>query len=148
MERDALIDLIAKEVIRRLQEKNEPQKILIVSNRENHDFDALNYAVETHAEVVNPGKYAYIIISGADFQAIHSPETRARDNPPPEAEPREPDSDSGDVFDLTHSRVIQEREIQRIKSGYSAIRVNAKAIITPLARDSIRSRGLKLLKMR
>lgn len=141
---DKLVEMVTAEIIRRMSQQAS-DKILVLGKDSNcpiagclqSKFDA---AVEPNLD--NVDEYGFVVLPVGYLNKLLSRTTSSEIKESTHADT------SGAVLDLTHKKLIHEREImEKCSAKISTIQISKKAIVTQLAADLIKKHKITIVRV-
>ena len=142
MDLEKLVDSVTKEIMRRLREQEAQKRVLVLEpDCPLTPLLEQEYAVDYAQDLRGAQEYDYVLVPRAQIAALCGAAASS-------AAAAEKPACSGDgALDFTGKKLIHERELaEACKYGIKSLRVCKKAIITSLAADLIRDRGLTVIR--
>ena len=147
MDLEKLVDAVTKEIMRRLREQDTRPSVLILEpDCPVSPLFQPEYEVTCAPDAGNRQAYDYVLVPRARYDVFCTNcVASASASPPPEGPKAEPCP--GSVLDWSEKKLIHERELaEACTHNIKSLRIGHRAIVTSLAADLIRDRGLTLLK--
>jgi|GEM_PF-458785 len=147
MDFSKLVDAVTQEIMRRLQERDaRPSVLMLEPDCPIAPLIEQNYAISWGEDAKNAQDFDYVLVPRAKYHVFCTNCVASAATTPP-AEPAKEEQSCGDTLDWTDKKLIHERELaDACTNNIRCLRIAKRAILTALAADFIRDRGISVIR--